>query len=122
MLPCGSIHLEMPISLTPYTGPSQQQPPEDAADEDSAVYINKPDRRVADIILDHWDLSDPSYAKKTLFVCDSLDDMLCGKNAGCLTCLVITEENEQVSDDPKYKHLYDYKVRTLTEIIDIINR
>ena len=32
------------------------------------MYINKPDQRVADIILENWDLKDRELVGKTLFV------------------------------------------------------
>jgi phosphoglycolate phosphatase-like HAD superfamily hydrolase len=117
MLPCGSIKLELPVASTPYSGPAHSH---DISD-DNIVFINKPDKRVADIILENWDLNDPELVRKTLFVGDSLDDMVCGKNAGCLTCFMITEENEMVSEDPKYQHLMNYKIRHLHELIQIIN-
>ena len=64
MLPCGSIKLEMPLASTPYAGPTHNH---DILDE-NIVYINKPDQRVADIILENWDLKDRELVGKTLFV------------------------------------------------------
>ena len=58
--------------------------------------------------------------RRILFVGDSLDDMICGKKAGCLTCLVITEENKDMSNDEKYQHLINYKIQHLNELIHIL--
>ncbi len=72
--------------------------------------INKPDPRVSHHILQHWKVDDP---QKVWFVGDSLDDMLCGRQAGCKTCLIITDHNRNlVNERPE---VIDRAVNTLTE-------
>ena len=44
------------------------------------------------------------------FVGDSIDDMVCGKLAGCKTCLILTDQNEAVADQTEY---VDLAVRSL---------
>ena len=44
------------------------------------------------------------------FVGDSIDDMVCGKLAGCKTCLILTDQNEAVADQTEY---VDLSVRSL---------
>ena len=54
--------------------------------------INKPDSRVATYILNKWGITDPSTI---WFVGDHNDDILCGKNAGCRTCLIVDAHTDR---------------------------
>lgn len=45
------------------------------------------------------------------FVGDSIDDMVCGKLAGCKTCLIITEDNEAVAAQTEYVDLAVHSLR-----------
>jgi phosphoglycolate phosphatase-like HAD superfamily hydrolase len=45
------------------------------------------------------------------FVGDSIDDMVCGKLAGCRTCLLLTDENQKVKDS----EYVDIVVKSLSE-------
>jgi phosphoglycolate phosphatase-like HAD superfamily hydrolase len=63
--------------------------------------VNKPDPRVAQHILQSWDViadtsADTASAGTVWFVGDSMDDMLCGKAAGCRTCLISTDTNKDL--------------------------
>lgn len=46
------------------------------------------------------------------FVGDSIDDMVCGKLAGCRTCLILTDDNQNVASQKEY---VDISVKTLSE-------
>ena len=45
------------------------------------------------------------------FVGDSIDDMVCGKLAGCRTCLIITEDNTAVVAQTQYVDLAVHSLR-----------
>jgi phosphoglycolate phosphatase-like HAD superfamily hydrolase len=45
------------------------------------------------------------------FVGDSIDDMVCGKLAGCRTCLIITEDNTAVIAQTQYVDLAVHSLR-----------
>lgn len=83
---------------------------------DSLGGINKPDPRVAHAVLESWDIAAP---EEVWFVGDSMDDMKCGKGAGCRTCLVSEDEGPMRSD---YEQYVDFRVKTLSEFIEIIQR
>jgi phosphoglycolate phosphatase-like HAD superfamily hydrolase len=53
--------------------------------------INKPSGAVAAAILSTWAVA-PSDAQHCLFVGDSGDDVLCGRNAGTQTCLITNRD------------------------------
>jgi phosphoglycolate phosphatase-like HAD superfamily hydrolase len=93
--------------------------------------LNKPDPRVAQHVLRQWGLVGQSSvpaaadaaaavvanavggAESVWFVGDSLDDMACGRGAGCKTCLIRTPHNEGlVQSRPE---LIDLMVDSLTE-------
>lgn len=78
--------------------------------------INKPDPQVANHILETWGAVDnPS---EVWFVGDSLDDMICGKRAGCRTCLVSPTGLANKSVD--YADFVDICVTSLSEFMDHI--
>ena len=52
------------------------------------------------------------------FVGDSIDDMQCGKAAGCRTCLVRTPHNTDLQE--KFPGLVDVAVSSLQEFADYI--
>ena len=45
------------------------------------------------------------------FVGDSIDDMVCGKLAGCRTCLIITEDNTAVVAQTQFVDLAVHSLR-----------
>jgi phosphoglycolate phosphatase-like HAD superfamily hydrolase len=53
---------------------------------------NKPDARVAHAIAQHWGMRECD----TVFVGDHVDDMSCGRDAGCVTVLVKCDENVEL--------------------------
>ena len=59
-------------------------------------------------LLQTWD----TKAGNVWFVGDSIDDMVCGKLAGCKTCLILTNDNEKVALQSEY---VDISVKTLTD-------
>ena len=59
-------------------------------------------------LLQTWD----TKAGNVWFVGDSIDDMVCGKLAGCKTCLILTDDNEKVALQSEY---VDISVKTLTD-------
>eukprot|EP01032_Pedospumella_encystans_P010798 gene10798-12593_t len=66
-----------------------------ALHRDSLGTINKPDPQVAKHILKAWEI--PEGEEHTVwFVGDSVDDMACGKLAGCRTALITTGTNNDV--------------------------
>ncbi len=74
--------------------------------------VNKPDPRVALHILGQWDKA----AEEVWFVGDSIDDVRCGKWAGCRTCMVTS--STKIHDD---EHLIDFRVKTLSEFVDVLS-
>jgi len=54
--------------------------------------INKPDKRVASLVIDEWDLE----KEHLWFVGDSDDDINCGISAGMKTCLIRTNYNSHL--------------------------
>lgn len=85
-----------------------------ALHRDSLDGINKPDPAVAKHILDHWEI--PAGEEHLVwFVGDSLDDVACGKAAGCSTCLITTGSNHHVvTQNPD---LVDLVIDSLDELI-----
>jgi pyridoxine kinase len=75
--------------------------------------INKPDPKVALHIISEWELS--LTPKEVWFVGDSLDDMKCGKNAGCRTCLI---SNNELYDKSVYNNYVDLCVSSLSDFLD----
>lgn len=86
-----------------------------ALHRDSLGGINKPDPAVARHVLDHWGIK-AGEEHHVWFVGDSLDDMLCGKEAGCKTCLITTDSNKKILDI--YPHLVDVVVHDLLQLWD----
>ena len=104
--------------------------------------ICKPDPHVAISILNEWDArlhasimsrsslsatftgTDTAPSTSTYldgdvwFIGDSIDDMKCGKGAGCKTCLIRTAFNSHVETD--HAHLVDMVVDRLMEWLDYI--
>ena len=66
-----------------------------ALHRDSLNGINKPDPAVAHHVLQAWEIPH-SEAHHVWFIGDSIDDMKCGKDAGCSTCLITTGSNNHV--------------------------
>lgn len=64
---------------------------------------------MAEHVLSSWDIL-PSQKGSIWFVGDSKDDMLCGKNAGCSTCLIRTDYNRDIAPE-----LVDLEVDDLLE-------
>jgi HAD superfamily hydrolase (TIGR01549 family) len=77
--------------------------------------INKPDPQVALNIADMWKID----TRHIWFVGDNVDDMRCGKYAGCKTCLIHTPNNQHYK--ALHNNLIDLYVSTLTEFIDYIH-
>ena len=75
--------------------------------------INKPDPALAKHIMNEWNILSGQEGK-VWFVGDSLDDMQCGRSAGCQTCLIVTNENEKVRNE--HSHLVDHVVHSLEEL------
>lgn len=81
---------------------------------DCLAGVNKPDPRVALHVLAAW----TAEASQVWFVGDSVDDMRCGKGAGCKTCLVLNNANAAlVATHPE---LIDMAVHTLMEFVDAL--
>ena len=74
--------------------------------------INKPNPAVAEHILKEWGVKD---AGQVWFVGDSLDDMRCGKGAGCKTCLLLNEKNRHYVDS--HSDLIDIAATSLCEFV-----
>jgi len=81
---------------------------------DSLNGVNKPDPAVAYHIMHQWGGASP---EEVWFVGDSIDDIKCGKSAGCRTCLITTSDRS--FDD---EHLIDHRVTTLREFVDILKQ
>lgn len=79
--------------------------------------LNKPDPRVAQHVLDKWQIP-TSEAASTWFVGDSEDDVLCGKGAGMKTCLIKTTYNRDFAE--KNPGVVDVQVETLEEFLSEI--
>lgn len=86
--------------------------------------INKPDPRVAQHIINQWgyDTTLNSFSElygDVWFVGDSMDDMKCGKSAGCKTCLILTDYNvNYMKENPG---IIDVEVSNLIEFLSFIN-
>lgn len=102
-------------------------------DRDSLGTINKPDPLVAHHIMKMWDieaLASPEDGKnrfmfqskicgsfgEVVFIGDSVDDMTCGKKAGCTTILLKTDYNRNLLA----QGLVDIEVDTLHEVLEIL--
>jgi HAD superfamily hydrolase (TIGR01549 family) len=84
---------------------------------DSLGGVNKPDVAVARHILEHWGV--PSEDSGSVwFVGDSPDDMLCGRGAGCRTCLIRTPTNGPILANTP--HLVDASVENLQELKELL--
>jgi pyridoxine kinase len=94
--------------------------------------INKPDPRVAWHILNQWGylvdydfsaVDDASIISSIAtfgdvwFVGDSIDDIKCGRSAGCKTCIITTDYNKGI--DPS---LIDLRVDSIDEFRDVIDK
>jgi phosphoglycolate phosphatase-like HAD superfamily hydrolase len=86
-----------------------------ALHRDSLGGVNKPDPAVARHILDHWEI-ETGEEHTVWFVGDSMDDMLCGRHAGCRTCLITTHENGKILQSSP--HLVDLVVEDLLQLRD----
>jgi pyridoxine kinase len=82
---------------------------------DSLHGLNKPDPAVAQHILEKWDVL---HSESTYFVGDSMDDMHCGKRAGCRTVLILTEFNQGLSE--KHPEVIDHVINSLEELILVL--
>ena len=78
--------------------------------------INKPNPAVAEHILRQWGVDDPS---QVWFVGDSIDDMRCGKGAGCKTCLLLNERNRHYIDS--HSELIDIGAESLHDFVSLLN-
>lgn len=76
--------------------------------------VNKPDPKVAHHILAAWEVGDRPH--EIWFVGDSLDDMKCGKGAGCRTCLIAPNGTSIFS--PEQAKYIDISVPSLTEFMN----
>lgn len=86
---------------------------------DSLNGINKPDPLVAQHILDDWEIL-PGHEKTVWFVGDSIDDMLCGKAAGCSTCLILTDYNKLIpTENPGLVNLAVDNLADLATYLDL---
>jgi HAD superfamily hydrolase (TIGR01549 family) len=63
---------------------------------DSLNGVNKPNPEVAQHIFRHWSV-EPGFEGTVWFVGDSIDDMMCGRNSGCKTCLIRTPYNAHLT-------------------------
>ena len=81
-----------------------------ALSRESLGKVNKPNPQVALHILEHWQISDPATV---WFVGDSMDDIRCGKGAGCMTCLV-GPKGVVSSRQQEYAHMIDAHVESLS--------
>jgi phosphoglycolate phosphatase-like HAD superfamily hydrolase len=82
-------------------------------DRHSLGDVNKPDPQVAHHIMGHW--GDAVSPEQVWFVGDSIDDIRCGKGAGCRTCLITS--SDRVHED---EHLIDHRVTTLKEFVSML--
>jgi phosphoglycolate phosphatase-like HAD superfamily hydrolase len=78
--------------------------------------INKPDPQVALHILQRWEIAAPD---SVWFVGDSMDDIRCGKGAGCMTCLVGPVEKR--ASLAHHDHMIDMHVESLSEFYERIS-
>ena len=86
-----------------------------ALSRESLGGINKPDPRVAIHILEKWDAV--NFPHEIWFVGDSIDDMKCGKGAGCKTCLISASGVLDSNYDPIF---VDVTVQSLSEFVELI--
>jgi pyridoxine kinase len=87
-----------------------------ALDRDSLNGINKPDPRVVKAILASWQVP-VGREGDVWFVGDSIDDMLCAKQAGCKTVLIITTYNVHLSQT--HYGLVDREIHDLSELLEL---
>ena len=87
-----------------------------ALSRDSLGGINKPDPQVAHYILNAWSMHE--NPEHVWFVGDSEDDMTCGRDAGCMTCLVRTPQNLLFRN--KNTESIDLHVDSLTNFVEHI--
>lgn len=84
--------------------------------------VNKPDPQVALNILSSWNFGNRvvnGQYNQVWFVGDSIDDMKCGKDAGCWTCLLLTNENQELYT--KYPQYIDKTASSLSEFLRYLN-
>lgn len=81
---------------------------------DSLGGVNKPDPKVAMHIMEDWKIP-PRMRSAVWFVGDSIDDISCGRNAGCRTCLVLTDSNRHLQKERP--ELIDLAVENLIEFV-----
>jgi pyridoxal kinase len=67
-----------------------------ALHRDSLGPVNKPDPEVANHIMREWGIGAPTDSQVVWFIGDSIDDVTCGKLAGCKTCLIRTPFNTNI--------------------------
>ncbi len=87
---------------------------------DSLGGVNKPSPEVAQHVFRSWNIQ-PGYESSVWFVGDSVDDMQCGKRAGCKTCLIRTPHNKDLPLATRENELVDVVVDSLEEFAKIIN-
>ena len=90
-----------------------------ALHRDSLGGINKPDPAIARHVLDHWGIA-PGEEQDVIFVGDSIDDMLCGREAGCRTCLITTSSNQRLTQT--HPHLVDILIHDLMHLWDHLDK
>ena len=76
--------------------------------------FKKPDPRVVSSIAEGWGLP----PKSVMIVGDSLSDVICGRDAGSATCLLVNQgfNDEHASDG----HLVDFAVEELKDVLRIV--
>lgn len=86
-------------------------------EEETLRPLNKPDPRLAQRILERWQVA-AEEAAAVVFVGDSMDDMFCGKGAGCTTVLISADYNVGLKE--KHPEAIDYVVHSLAELRELL--
>jgi pyridoxine kinase len=86
-------------------------------------WINKPHPAVAESILRQWQIlvqeeiaSNKELRRRVVFVGDSIDDMSCGRGAGCTTVLMLTDDNRSLLENEDTRGQIDFAVSSLEEL------
>ena len=79
--------------------------------------INKPDPKIVNHITSKWNMI-PSAKEDVWFVGDSVDDLACGKAAGCKCCLLVNHRNKHLIESRP--ELIDLHVDSLYDAISLI--